>query len=159
MKHVLSLTAAALASVAVIAAAAPEGAGGQRHGAMVERLKQADADGNGSISRDEAKALPRLAKHFDAIDANRDGQLSKEELHAFHEQMHAQHAQERAQRMAEHWKKLDSDGDGRVSLAEAQANAPRLAQHFQQIDANGDGFITPEEMKAAHQGHHGKAGK
>ena len=159
MKYVLSLTAAALASVAVIAAAAPEGAGGHRRGEMVERLKQADADGNGLISRDEAKTLPRLAKHFDEIDANRDGQLSKEELHAFHEKMHAQHAQERAQRMAEHWKKLDSDGDGRVSLAEAQANAPRLAQHFQQIDANGDGFITPEEMKAAHQGHHGRAGK
>ena len=159
MKYVLSLTAAALASVAVIAAAAPEGAGGHRRGEMVERLKQADADGNGLISRDEAKTLPRLAKHFDEIDANRDGQLSKEELHAFHETMHAQHAQQREQRMAEHWKKLDSDGDGRVSLAEAQANAPRLAEHFQQIDANGDGFITPEEMKAAHQGHHGRAGK
>jgi Ca2+-binding EF-hand superfamily protein len=151
MKYVLSLTAAALASVAVIAVAAPEGAGG-RHGAMVERLKQADADGNGAISRDEAKALPRLARHFDEIDANRDGQLSKEELHAFH-------AHKRAQRMAEHWKKMDADGDGRVSLAEAQANAPRLAQHFQRIDANGDGFITPEEMKAAHQARHAKAGR
>ena len=159
MKYVLSLTAAALASVAVIAVAAPEGAGGHRHGAMVERLKQADADGNGAISRDEAKALPRLAKHFDEVDANRDGQLSKEEMHAFHEQMHAQHAQKRAQRMAEHWKKMDADGDGRVSLAEAQANAPRLAQHFQRIDANADGFITPEEMKAAHQARHAKAGK
>jgi len=159
MKHVLTLTAAALASAAVIAVAAPEGAGGHRHGAMVERLKQADTDGNGLISREEAKALPRLAKHFDEIDANRDGQLSKEELQAFHEQMRAHHAHERGQRMAEHWKKLDTDGDGRVSLAEAQANAPRLAEHFQLIDANGDGFITPEEMRAAHQAHHGKAGK
>jgi Ca2+-binding EF-hand superfamily protein len=55
--------------------------------------------------------------------------------------------------MAEHWKKLDTDGDGKVSLAEAKANAPRLAEHFTQIDANGDGFITPEEMKAAHERH------
>ena len=153
MKYVASLTALALASAAVIAVAAPEG--GERHrGAAMERLKQADTDGNGLISRDEAKSLPRLAKHFDEIDANHDGQLSQDELRAFHQQMHAQHEQMRAQRMAEHWKKIDTDGDGRVSLAEAQANAPRLAEHFGQIDANGDGFITPDEMKAAHQRHH-----
>jgi Ca2+-binding EF-hand superfamily protein len=156
MRYVLSLTAAALASVAIIAVAAPDGAGGHRHGAMAERLKQADADGNGLISRDEAKALPRLARHFDEIDANRDGQLSGDELRAFHQAMHAKHVHERQARMAEHWKKIDADGDGRVSLAEAQANAPRLAQHFQQIDANGDGFITPDEMKAAHQSRHAK---
>jgi hypothetical protein len=154
MKYVLSLTAAALASVAVIAIAAPEGVGAHRHGGMLERIKQADTDGNGLLSRDEAKSLPRLAKHFDEIDANHDGQLSQDELRSFHEQMRAQHEQMRAQRMAEHWKKIDTDGDGRVSLAEAQANAPRLAERFSQIDANGDGFITPEEMKAAHQRHH-----
>ena len=154
MKYVASLTALALASAAVIAIAAPEGAGGPRHkGAGIERLKQADTDGNGLISRDEAKALPRVAKHFDEIDANRDGQLSSDEMRAFHEKMRAQHAQMRAQRMAEHWKKLDTDGDGKVSLAEAKANAPRMAEHFTQLDANGDGFITPEEMKAAHQRH------
>ena len=157
MKYVLSLIAAALASVAVIAVAAPEGAGGHRHGAMVERLKQADADGNGSISRDEAKALPRLARHFDEIDANRDGQLSSDEMRAFHQAMHAKHSEERQARMAERWKKLDANGDGRVSLAEAQAGSPRLAQHFAQIDANGDGFITPDEMKAARQARHAKA--
>ena len=156
MKYVLSLTAAALASVAFLAVAAPDGAGGHRHGAMVERLKQADTDGNGLISRDEAKALPRLAKHFDEIDANHDGQLSSDEMRAYHQAMHAKHGQERQARMAEHWKKIDTDGDGRVSLAEAQANAPRLAQHFQQLDANGDGFITPDEMKAAREARHAK---
>ena len=156
MKYVLSLTAAALASAAVIAVAAPEGAGGHRHGAVMERLKQADTNGDGLISRDEAKALPRLAQHFDEIDANHDGQLSADELRGFHEKMRARHASERQARMAEHWKKIDTDGDGRISLAEAQANAPRLAEHFQQIDANGDGFITPDEMKAAHQARHAR---
>ena len=155
MKFVLSLTAAALASAAVIAIAAPEGAGGHRHGAMVERLKAADTNGDGLISRDEAQALPMIAKHFDEIDTNHDGQLSPDELRAFHEKMRAQHEQMREQRFMEHFKKIDTDGDGRISLAEAQANAPRLAEHFGQIDANGDGFITPEEMKAAHQ-HHGR---
>ena len=149
MKSVLTLTAAALASAAVIALAAPEGAGGHRHGAMLERVKAADTDGNGLVSRDEAKALPMIAKHFDEIDANGDGQLSPDELRAFHQKMRAQHEQVRGERFAEHFKKMDTDGDGRISLAEAQANAPRLAQRFQQVDANGDGFITPDELKAA----------
>ena len=149
MKFVLSLTAAALASAAVISIAAPEGAAGPRHGAMIERIKAADTDGNGLISREEAKALPMIAKHFDEIDANHDNQLSPEELRAFHEKMAAQHEQMREQRFAEHFRRMDTDGDGRISLAEAQANAPHLAQRFQQIDANGDGFITPEELKAA----------
>ena len=155
MKYVLSLTAAALASAAIIAVAAPEGAGGHRHGAMLERIKAADTNGDGFISKDEAQALPMLAKHFNEIDSDGNGQLSPDELRAFHEKMRAQHEQMQAQRFAEHFRKIDTDGDGRISLAEAQANAPRLAEHFGQIDANGDGFITPEEMKAAHQ-HHGR---
>ncbi len=155
MKYVLTLTAAALASAAIIAVAAPEGAGGHRQGAMLERIKAADTNGDGLISKEEAKALPMIAKHFDEIDTDGNGQLSPDELRAFHEKMRAQHEQTQEQRFAEHFRKIDTDGDGRISLAEAQANAPRLAEHFSQIDTNGDGFITPEEMKAAHQ-HHGR---
>ena len=37
-------------------------------------FKRADTDGNGMLSRTEAeKAMPRLARHFDQIDTNRDG--------------------------------------------------------------------------------------
>ncbi|HET9577894.1 MAG TPA: EF-hand domain-containing protein [Usitatibacter sp.] len=114
------------------------------HGGFFKKL---DKDGDGRISRDEAAAAPRLAQHFDEIDANHDGLLTRDELKAAH--------QARAQAR---FSKIDTDGDGRISLAEAQANAPRLAQHFDRVDANHDGFVTPEELKAAFRGHHGHRG-
>ena len=59
-----------------------------------ERFKQADTNGDGNISMDEAKqSMPKLAEHFDAIDANHDGQLSPDEMHEFGRKMaHERHA-------------------------------------------------------------------
>jgi Ca2+-binding EF-hand superfamily protein len=139
MKYVTILAALGLGSAAFLALAAPEG-----HDPM-GRLKRADTNGDGMISRQEAAALPMISKHFDQIDANHDGQVTVEELKAFHEQQRAAH-----------WKKVDTDGDGRISRAEAQANAPRLAEQFDQLDANNDGFLTPDELAAAHSRHHPK---
>lgn len=39
-----------------------------------------DGDGDGYISRPEARAHPTLDAEFNAIDSNRDGRLSREEL-------------------------------------------------------------------------------
>jgi hypothetical protein len=141
MKAIATLAALGIASAALLALAAPDG-----QGRGADRMKQADTNGDGLISRDEAKALPRLAKHFDEIDTNHDGQISADEMRAAHEKRKAEHDKTRA----DHWKKLDTNGDGRISLEEAKAGAPRLAERFSAIDTNGDGFITPEEMKAAH---------
>ena len=49
------------------------------------RFKAADKDGDGKISRAESAALPAIAKHFDEIDTNKDGYLTKEEMKAFHD--------------------------------------------------------------------------
>ena len=65
----------------------PKGEHGHK---MHERFKVADKDGDGKISREEAVALPRLAKHFDEIDTNKDGFITKEEMRAFHEKRMAQ---------------------------------------------------------------------
>ncbi len=63
--------------------ASPEKCRAERQAKFNERFKKADADGNGAISRAEAeKAMPRLVRRFDRIDANKDGQVTREEFAA-----------------------------------------------------------------------------
>jgi Ca2+-binding EF-hand superfamily protein len=62
-------------------AATAQSARGER---MEAKLKAADTDGDGLISRAEAqRAFPKGAQRFDAIDTNRDGYLSRDEIAAF----------------------------------------------------------------------------
>ena len=116
-------------------------------------FKKADADGNGTLSRDEVeKSMPRLAKKFDQIDANRDGRLSRDELKAWKKtRKHARKTAIKADRRAgaaERFKHADTDGDGKISRVEAEKNAPRLARRFDAIDADKDGQLTQEELRA-----------
>jgi hypothetical protein len=106
MKTLLTLLAAiGLASAGAMAVAAPEG-----HGHMA-RLKAADTNGDGLISKAEAQAsLPRLAKRFDEIDANHDGQVSPEELRAAHEKM-----------KSVMFDRMDANHDGAISRDEFNA--------------------------------------
>lgn len=46
--------------------------------------------------------------------------------------------------------KVDTNRDGRISLAEADAY-PRLATVFNKIDANNDGVLTRNELRAHHE--------
>ena len=84
------LLSASIGASAAFAQAPAEQPKGERAHKMHERMKAADKDGDGKISRAEAVALPRLAKHFDEIDTNKDGFLSKEELKASREKHAAQ---------------------------------------------------------------------
>ena len=47
-----------------------------------ERIKASDADGNGTISSNEANeaGLDKLIEHFDKIDSDGDGEITKQEL-------------------------------------------------------------------------------
>src|SRR5262245_58044894 len=54
---------------------APQGSSSTQPG-----LSQLDKNGDGLISREEAKASPELSSRFNELDKNRDGSLSPEEL-------------------------------------------------------------------------------
>jgi len=48
----------------------------------------------------------------------------------------------------QHFKEMDTDGDGMVSKAEYDANHDK---HFKAMDTNGDGKLSPDEMRAGHK--------
>jgi|GraSoi_2013_40cm_1033754.scaffolds.fasta_scaffold24051_2 Ca2+-binding EF-hand superfamily protein len=46
-------------------------------------FKKADKDNDGTLDRKEAKAMPRVAKNFNAIDTDSDGTVSLDEVHTY----------------------------------------------------------------------------
>ena len=99
--------------------------------------------------------------HFDRAqviqkyDTNKDGQLSDQEKTALKADMQAKHEQRKQQMLA----KLDTNKDGKVDDAERQAaqNA-RAEARFQKLDTDGNGQLSLGEFKAAHQGKQGRFG-
>ncbi len=109
---------------------------------IIERM---DADKNGTISKEEAKGP--LAKNFDKIDANSDGQLDKKELRTVQKKR-----QKQAKEAGKKLKEADTDGNGSISKDEASAaELKKLVEHFDKIDADSNGEISKEEMRAMRQ--------
>ena len=134
---------AALILVPALGVAADSGIGAK--GGRAAHFRNADTDGNGTLSRAEvAKAMPYLTQKFDSIDSNKDGALSRAELAAWKKA----HRVERQTKAVERFRHADADGDGAISRAEAAKHAPRLAKRFDQIDADKDGKLTPDELRA-----------
>lgn len=59
------------------------GPGAGKHDKGDAAFKKADKDNDGTLDRKEAKAMPRVAKNFDAIDVDKDGTVSLDEVHTF----------------------------------------------------------------------------
>ena len=51
-------------------------------------FKKADKDNDGTLDRKEAKAMPNVAKNFDAIDVDKDGTVSLDEVHTYMKAKH-----------------------------------------------------------------------
>lgn len=163
--HMLAATTLALAAAAGLHAAPPAD-----QAPRATRTLQLDSNNDGVVDRAEAAASPRLAARFDALDANGDGRLQRDELRGAWKGhgprgRRGGHGSGGIDALA----RLDTDGDGRVSRGEleaakaareARAGAnperharaghaarPDLLAQFDSIDRNRDGLLSRGELR------------
>ncbi len=80
----MALTAAASATVFAQPAAGDGSRGRQMAADLQKRFVAADANKDGKLTRDEAKAgMPFVYKHFDEIDTGKKGALSMQDIAVF----------------------------------------------------------------------------
>jgi Ca2+-binding EF-hand superfamily protein len=134
---------------------------------------------NAQKSMSKADFTKNIDNRFQALDANHDGFLSKSELAAAQAKALQEARAIEEQRLEAEFKKLDTNKDNQLSLAEFKAAAPgvktsatpdqmlaeldsnkdgkvseqeyraRPLANFDKLDLNKDGIVTAEEMKAA----------
>ena len=104
-----------------------------------------DTDKDGAVSTEESSA--HAAKKFDEIDTDKDGFASMEEMSKYRSAERAARAHEAK---SKYQKKVDPDGDGKITRDEFMKNA---AERHSKNDTNADGKVTKEEVKARFDGH------
>lgn len=118
------------------------------------RFAEADKDADGRIDRVEAQAFgERFNKHFDRMDANKDGELDKQEL-----AQARRHARDGRHGGRGHGaflhgliKGMDDDGNGAINRAELGNKMPKWSENFATIDTDANGELSREELRAAAQ--------
>ena len=124
-------------------------AAGQKGGSKLDangfppHLSAIDTNKDGKLSAEEINAAEdaRIAK----LDANGDGEVTAEEFKAHREARRQERSQKRMAR-------LDTNGDGVVSTDELKAQGH---ERMMKLDTNGDGTISADEMREHHQGMRG----
>lgn len=157
----LAALVAATLSTAVFAQTAPEAMGAGMGPMPMVNFDAMDADKDGSVTKEEVTAA--MTARATEADTDKDGKLSPEELVVMHEKAQAARKLDRANAMIT---RLDADKDGVLTLAEMAA-APGADRMFSHLDANADGTISKEEVEAmmsdmgemGQGGHRGKGGK
>ncbi len=177
MKKSILIGAAVVAAVAIPALAQDMAPGKGRmmapqtradvEASVKTRFARLDADRDGAVTTAEAQGVAQKARtdaqarHFDMMDANKDGSLSRAEFDAGHANRMVKRGEprgpggegkgmKRGGRMGggmggKMLEAQDANKDGKVTLAEATAAA--LAR-FDMVDADRNGTITPEERQA-----------
>jgi Ca2+-binding EF-hand superfamily protein len=84
-----------------------------------------------------------MAEWFARLDKDNDGQLTPEEMQAARGEW-----REHRDDLRDKFAAADKDGDHALDLAEAQVAFPKIAENFKTLDTNNDGKVTPEELRA-----------
>jgi len=134
---------AAAGAAALAAASGAALAQGGPHG--VERLFQADTNNDSAVTRQEFDT--NHTARFATLDTDRDGQLSREEMHAGRDQRRGErHEPTRGDHHGHpdgHGPEdADANNDGAITREEFLA---RPSEMFARLDANSDGVISADE--------------
>lgn len=103
-------------------------------------LFQADSNSDGTVTQAEFDA--NRASRFQALDANNDGQLTREEMRAGRSERGERGHHGRGGRGMHHLARADANEDGAITRDEFLA---RPTQMFDRMDANDDGVISADE--------------
>lgn len=134
-------------------------------GQRVQRLTAMDANGDGSVTADERRAMmqarmaARADARFDRLDANDDGAVSRAEFDAAREAAREAGRGARADRSPRPMRAHRGPGRGQHGMARMEARGPvviadvqaRAEQAFSRLDADNDGFVTAAEGRAGRQ--------
>lgn len=108
-------------------------------------FEKIDSDGDGKLS--PAEHATGAQTMFEAMDANKDGKVTADEMTAAHEKVAVKKATKTELTAAQKIKVIDLDNDGALSSAE---HANGSATMFSKMDSDKDGFISKAEMAAGH---------
>lgn len=108
------------------------------HGGMMSVMKNADADKDGTITKDELDKS--YEAKFNKYDLNKDGTVTAEEV----QKKMSERFEKRAKKMT---RRFDKNRDGKVTKEEFMENA---ADRLYRMDLNDDGKISKDEMPKRH---------
>lgn len=129
---------AALAALAVPLAAQAQPGAGRDPAQALDRIFEADSNGDGMVTRPELIAW--RAQQWSRLDRNRDGYFTRDDLPGFAA------GRWNGPRLMQLRQQFDVNRDGRLSRAEF-TDGPTPA--FTLADANHDGTVTRAEVQAA----------
>ncbi|MCP4643238.1 MAG: hypothetical protein GY851_22515 [bacterium] len=138
------ITTCALAALMAMSFALAEAEEPRGGGGLAQQVKQADANGDGTVTFEEASAaFPGVSQaQFDSHDKNGDGVVSMADAGQAAKAPKAD-APRGGGELAQRVKQADADGDGKVTFEEASAAFPGVTQaQFGAYDKNGDGIVS-----------------
>lgn len=155
-KVILSSLMATIVSTSSLAAtASPSGANSEK--AVKKHMEKRDVNKDGVIS--QAEFLAHASASFAKIDVDGDGEITKDEAKIAHMKMKKKRKNKAIKKSVKRKiskisllkDEFDANEDGELSSEEfqtaVQTRVAKMNENFVKTDSNGDGFITGEEME------------